>query len=653
MPRPIVPAHQRQRAAEACNLCRETKKRCSGSAPCTQCVRRGLESQCFITYAPRGSRTRARAERAAATVNSVTSTGRTSSVSNQSVQQNLETEENYRPLSPSHSQQEDDRDSQADASSATNPRMLLNSRGERVYIGGAASISFLQIVRNLVSQQIGPSAFSHNEKSDTMLEIESPTATTHDHEINADLSLARKTQYLHSYYAVTEALIHIFDTPELEAHLLSPADSPSHLISPLKQASLDLVIAIGAQCESLSSSRTIGQAYFRKARSQAFIGFLEDPDLDMVRTFVLMAFYMLGECRRNAAFMYLGVAAKAALALGLHSRESYGQKPDSADQAKLRVWMSVCILDKLVNSLLGRPSASAQIRSDSKLDDVGQPGDRITECLMAANKVSSIINDITDTLYDQKKVTIPIVEQFLQDIERWKRDLPASVKIPTEASGQHGTIAKVHVSCLYYLAVMLVSRPFLISTLTAKPLAKGAHSQLAAACLDAAMYLSQICVEALDAGLLQGNMCIMKALVFGAGLILGLEIFAKYPVESDINTAFQGAKQVLKHLSTQSPQAAHYLDILTTLSGAIDKRRSSESSTGRSRYVSKLFSLDAPTNSQDENMLDDMFPFTDVQAGVADDAMQDWVFQEPQSGDFSLDWESLNVSLWDTYPFLS
>ncbi|KAF0637697.1 hypothetical protein FPSE5266_07347 [Fusarium pseudograminearum] len=511
--------------------------------------------------------------------------------------------------------------------------MLLNSRGERVYIGGAASISFLQIVRNLVSQQIGPSAFSHNEKSDTMLEIESPTATTHDHEINADLSLAQKTQYLHSYYAVTEALIHIFDTPELEAHLLSPPDSPSYLISPLKQASFDLVIAIGAQCESLSSSRTIGQAYFRKARSQAFIGFLEDPDLDMVRTFVLMAFYMLGECRRNAAFMYLGVAAKAALALGLHSRESYGQKPDAADQAKLRVWMSVCILDKLVNSLLGRPSASAQIRSDSKLDDVGQPGDRITECLMAANKVSSIINDITDTLYDQKKVTIPIVEQFLQDIERWKRDLPASVKIPTEASGQHGTIAKVHVS--------------------SKPLAKGAHSQLAAACLDAAMYLSQTCVEALDAGLLQGNMCIMKALVFGAGLILGLEIFAKYPVESDINTAFQGAKQVLKHLSTQSPQAAHYLDILTTLSGAIDKRRSSESSTGRSRYVSKLFSLDAPTSSQDENMLDDMFSFTDVQAGVADDAMQDWVFQEPESGDFSLDWESLNVSLWDTYPFLS
>ncbi|KAJ4015469.1 hypothetical protein NW752_006931 [Fusarium irregulare] len=642
MPRPIVPAHQRQRAAEACNLCRETKKRCSGTAPCTQCVRRGLQTQCFITYVPRGSRTRARAERAAAERMSISSS--------QSVQP-VE-EESYRPLSPSHSQQDEEKDGQ-DATAATNPRMLLNSRGERVYIGGAASISFLQIVRNLVSQQIGPSAFSHNETSDKMLEIESPTATTDDGLNDLVLGQAQKVQYLNSYLKVTEALIHVFDESEIETHYLARnLESPGQNLPPLKQASFDLIIAIGAQCESLSSSKRAGQAYFRKARAQAFEGFLEDPDLDMVRTFLLMAFYMLGECRRNAAFMYLGVAAKAALALGLHSRESYGQKPDVGDQSKLRIWMSVCILDKLVNSLLGRPSASAQIRSDSKLDDVAQPGDRITECLMAANKVSSIINEITDTLYDQKKVTTAIVEQFLQDIERWKRDLPASVRISDGA--QHGTIAKVHVSCLYYLAVMLVSRPFLISTLTAKPLGKGAHSQLAAACLDAAMYLSQTCVEALNAGLLQGNMCIMKALVFASGLVLGLEIFAKYPVESDINNAFEGAKQVLKHLSTQSPQAAHYLDILTTLSGAIDKRRSTESSTGRSRYVSKLFSLDAPESSQDvHESLDNMFPLTDVQPGVVDDAMQDWVFQEPDGGDFSLDWETLNVSLWDTYPFLS
>lgn len=149
-----------------------------------------------------------------------------------------------------------------------------------------------------------------------------------------------------------------------------------------------------------------------------------------------------------------------------------------------------------------------------------------------------------------------------------------------------------------------------------------------------------------------------RALVFASGLVLGLEIFAKYPVESDISNAFEGAKDVLRHLATQSPQAAHYLDILTNLSGAIEKRRSNEASSGRSRYVSKLFSLDAPpedAGSQSaQQMLDTMFPFTDSQTGqIMDDTMQDWVFQQPDGSDFSLDWETLNVSLWDTYPFLS
>lgn len=50
---------------------------------------------------------------------------------------------------------------------------------------------------------------------------------------------------------------------------------------------------------------------------------LEDPNVDMVRAFILMAFYMLGDCRRNSAFMYLGIATRAAVALGLHSRDSY------------------------------------------------------------------------------------------------------------------------------------------------------------------------------------------------------------------------------------------------------------------------------------------------------------------------------------------
>ncbi|KAL1853001.1 hypothetical protein Plec18167_005659 [Paecilomyces lecythidis] len=217
--------------------------------------------------------------------------------------------------------------------------MLLNLRGERVYIGGAASISFLQVVRDWVTQQIGPTAFSRNEKSDTMLEIEPPQANPTELEVNImDLDKERRHTYLRSYNIATEAFIHIFDLTELET-IITPSsnnkslDSVSNLPS-LKQASIYLVIAIGAQCESVSSAKEVGHAYFRDARRRAFTGFLEDPDLDMVRTFLLMTFYMLGQCRRNTACMYLGIAAKAALALGLHSRDSYPQDPGPADHLK-------------------------------------------------------------------------------------------------------------------------------------------------------------------------------------------------------------------------------------------------------------------------------------------------------------------------------
>jgi hypothetical protein len=44
---------------------------------------------------------------------------------------------------------------------------------------------------------------------------------------------------------------------------------------------------------------------------------LAKPTLSMVRLFLLLAFYMLGTNHRSAAAMYLGIATKAAVVLGL------------------------------------------------------------------------------------------------------------------------------------------------------------------------------------------------------------------------------------------------------------------------------------------------------------------------------------------------
>ena len=74
-----------------------------------------------------------------------------------------------------------------------------------VFIGGAASISFLQVIRQIVAKQIGPTPFSHNDKSETMLEIE-PTqdlAAPPEMELEVpELSVELKHKYLQCYHSV-------------------------------------------------------------------------------------------------------------------------------------------------------------------------------------------------------------------------------------------------------------------------------------------------------------------------------------------------------------------------------------------------------------------------------------------------------------------
>lgn len=87
----------------------------------------------------------------------------------------------------------------------------------------------------------------------------------------------------------------------------------------LESAALYLMVAIGAQCYGPTKDAVVWAAeLFSFARKLAFAQMLESPSLDLVRVFLLMAFYMFGACRRNSAFMYLGVASKSADILGLH-----------------------------------------------------------------------------------------------------------------------------------------------------------------------------------------------------------------------------------------------------------------------------------------------------------------------------------------------
>ncbi|KAJ6781470.1 hypothetical protein PWT90_02674 [Aphanocladium album] len=706
MPRPKVHPSQRKRAAEACNFCRMSKKKCSATVPCTACQRRGIGNTCYLTNSPRavrsGSRRIQEPPRNGSPINtSPIGSGRIPGAEANwplnngsrswappqpefSLQQ-----DNYQPISPSDSRAAvtDNNIIEANSSpldnatqgetttlgrgSESHARMLLNLRGERVYIGEAAPISFLQFVRDTVAAQIGPSQFSHNDQRENMLEnepaVNGSTAPTPG---LIEIHEERRESLVQTFYAATGGFLDLFSKLELDQLASIPGAGRLNCGHRHIEAVASAVIAIGAQCKTPLESQQISQAYFRHAQRQAFSGMLEDPNINIVRVFILMAYYMLGSCRRNSAFMYLGIASRAAVSLGLHSKDSYEDMDDMHRNGRLKIWMSLCILDMTVSSLLGRPAATSGLRielEESHISALSNHEDQNLAHMFAVYGILSITTDVVENLYRKRMPSVALIEQSFARIEDWSRALPKSTRLkPT--SKNHGKpdrqdVCRLHISCLYYFAVTLVSRPILISQLTSQSnMSSITLSPLASACLDAAVFLVQTCVEAKKTDHFFGSLCIIKALVFAAGLILGFDMFAKREFDFEIENAFSGAREILDFISEQSSQAAHYAEILGLLSSAVAEQRRKTASQGRSKLVTRLFlsDEDISINPSGGSQVEPSDAATQtIGDRVTPDGAGHWLWGQPATVSAETDsdlvngWDVLDLSQWDNFPFNS
>lgn len=88
-------------------------------------------------------------------------------------------------------------------------------------------------------------------------------------------------------------------------------------------APIYLAIAIGAQCRSQSNlDLRYAKSYFAASEPASHDAFLA-PSISSITNSLLAAFYMLATSRKNASYMHIGVAARAAYTLGLHQKSSY------------------------------------------------------------------------------------------------------------------------------------------------------------------------------------------------------------------------------------------------------------------------------------------------------------------------------------------
>ncbi|KAF2451786.1 hypothetical protein P171DRAFT_493328 [Karstenula rhodostoma CBS 690.94] len=647
MPRRPVKPEDRQRVARACDQCKASKKRCNGIQPCDACRKKGDSETCHYT---RGRRRHPLPRQSSITPQNVGIVDFNSSGNRSSVGESM-----VSPVSSWNVQGQSVRSSGS---------VISDGIDVDVFVGNTAAISFLRFLQKTLERHVGPSGFTVADDSHQLFEAD--TADVDPNSVYDGLSIDDKRAFIQVFLDASSGLLDLYSWEDVFRLLgsrdpISPSAIPpaSQRLSNLEAACMYLMIAIGAQCRQSVDDATWAARLFSYARKLAFEGMLANPSLDLVRAFLLMAFYMFGACRRNSAFMYLGVASKAADILGLHSSAQYKHLPQEARNARLRTAKSLRVFDVICNSILGRPSSTPSVRAGytSYVTDSPDMNPEVMYkalALGASYEISAILNEAVDKSAEVG-LSMEATEAFVLALRQRSRTFPPILRHHGSESGfdtRHITIGNVHVAGSYYFSVILVTRHCLIRHVV--PLLSGQArnsprqaqglkrakaedkkvAHLADACIDAASLMSQMCHQVMKSGMLVGNMCILKAWVFATGLVLGFSLLVEDGHSfSQKRAAFLKSLHVLGELKRMSPQAEQYYNILMSFHQSIKSYREQldrGKQESRPTLVDRVFLTEVAAEVDDAEHIATQLPSPDTTS--LEPYFADWPLELDQLG---------------------
>ncbi|GKZ35532.1 hypothetical protein AbraIFM66950_006194 [Aspergillus brasiliensis] len=432
-------------------------------------------------------------------------------------------------------------------------------------------MSFLHFLRKTVKAYVGSVPFTDSERHHFLINTD-PCSTT---EIVSNLEPDQIDSYMDYYYEATSGVLDLFTTHEVETLLaagtLTPqSTSTSTTVRREDLAAICVALAIGAQVRGSDGDSLIANDYFRRARQVAFTDMLMGQNIGTVRLFLLMTFYMLGACHRNAASMFLGVAARAAVILELHTPEGYSSTLSREEyESRRRIWHSMRNLDILSSFVLSRPRSLPVVPSMPDMTEVDTDS-----AFHAVGNGCTLLDNIVNTLSKGRLLDVITAEGLLAQLQKWARSLPPTLRqfhrgpnsssssAALEPADRQRLVGSIRVSCLYYFAVILITRPYLIAYLMSRLRGKAPD------------HLISDPDEASDVAIKNNKVSKLAqvAWIFGAGLTLGFSMFAGEP-RRDIENLFNSTLLLLDDIGRTSPQAQLYHQILTSLSDAVTKFR--------------------------------------------------------------------------------
>ncbi|PHH66227.1 hypothetical protein CDD81_7820 [Ophiocordyceps australis] len=578
----------RSRIANACDLCKARKVRCDGGLPCSYCARRRQPGAC--RYSPQRRRRGRQGEegggqRAGAETTTVRRASRDEAAG--------EEEETEVPREA---------------------RLLRDAQGRQVFVGDCAPLSFFQSVRRLVASRAGMRGVFAPEASRCSV-LESGTTRRTSPLMRRGkrprVRVEKVARACQGYRAMAAGLVDLFEGEGLAAQVTRWARAHDSETDDDDEAVVcHLVLAIGYLVHDDEAAPEL----FEYARDRALASALCDGSLLVGRSnttaaqaLVLATVYLLCACQLTGAWLLLGVAVRAAYALGLHRGEVNARFGVDGARSRDRLWKSLRVLDLLLSIAMGRPPATSDL--DCTVPYASPPAAAAapeldeSRLLDASVQILLVAETIVVEIYSRRRVSLALTEGISRQLRHWAAQWMAPLKsllsAPASASSVPRVIGACQVMASYYYAVMLVARPFLMYDVCRRldqgegAAESGHRSRLANACIDAATLMVDMVLDLIDRGVLHSRVPLVVSWLFAASLVLGLGLLADFGRRLEHHT--RAAIRALNHLSaTDGDDAAQYSLIAQSLLAAAQahiEAREAEERRRRTESSSQLFGM--------------------------------------------------------------
>ncbi len=463
-------------------------------------------------------------------------------------------------------------------------RLLRDGRGKFIFVGDSSNLAFVQNIRRLVKAEIGECQMTSDPLRHAMCEVipphKVPTPAQSQH---PKPSVAEAQDLIKHYLLASSGVIDLFDPDDIVEHLLAWARDSS-VETDFNSSIYYLVMAVGALTRS-STDLDQAEFYFMRGREIGVASFLEDPSVLTIQAYTLITFYMLSAVRRNGAFMLLGIAVRAAYALGLHRSDISNLFEPRERLARERVWKSLRVLDLYMSGSLGRPPATSEVdggsvswnRSTRDYEDIQMVGRNTSATL----RICFIFERILNEVYCRREVSVQLVESISRQYRDWTMQLPAGLqadsldtKAGSSAPTLRQTIGIAHLKGAYYWSIILLTRPFLIFKVSSKIKGRADDEDsagnsvtvtLSEACIDAALRSIEIATDIVHTPGIPKRLFMITNSTFISAMVIGFAIFGDFDKSFPLLSSITQAEAILTIMAKDDVSARRHYEITSYL----------------------------------------------------------------------------------------